>query len=105
MQEDGAFGKSGIGREKIGWTMKIIDIHTHCNCGSRYDVSETELHQRNFPFLMEEYANCGISAGGFSYFSALFSDKEVYDGNDLLKKQAEEDERVYQWLVLDVIQK
>ena len=58
--------------------MKIIDIHTHCNCGSRYDVPETELHQRNFPFLMEEYENCGISAGGFSYFSALFSDKESF---------------------------
>ena len=51
--------------------MKIIDIHTHCNCGSKYDVPETDLHKRNFPFLMEEYKNCGISAGGFSYYSAL----------------------------------
>ena len=81
--------------------MKIIDIHTHCNCGSKYDVPETDLHKRNFPFLMEEYKNCGISAGAFSYYSALFSDKEVLEGNELLKGQAEEDERVYQWLVLD----
>lgn len=81
--------------------MKIIDIHTHCNCGSKYDVPETDLHKRNFPFLMEEYKNCGISAGAFSYYSALFSEKEVFEGNELLKGQAEEDERVYQWLVLD----
>ena len=81
--------------------MKIIDIHTHCNCGSRYDVPETELHKRNFPFLMEEYANCGISAGGFSYYSALFSDKEIWEGNKLLKEQSEKDSRIYQWLVLD----
>lgn len=81
--------------------MKIIDIHTHCNCGSSYDVPETTLHQRNFPFLMEEYQNCGISVGGFSYFSSLFSDKEVFEGNKRLKKHSEEDDRVYQWLVLD----
>lgn len=81
--------------------MKIIDIHTHCNCGSKYDVPETDLHKRNFSFLMEEYKNLGISAGGFSYYSALFSDKEVFKGNELLKKQSENDKRVYQWLVLD----
>ena len=81
--------------------MKIIDIHTHCNCGSKFDVPETELHQRNFPFLMEEYENCGISAGGFSYFSALFSDKEIFEGNELLNEQSKGDGRVYQWLVLD----
>lgn len=81
--------------------MKIIDIHTHCNCGSEYDVPETELHQRNFPFLMGEYKNCGIEAGGFSYYSALFSDKEVFEGNELLKQQSDNDKRVYQWLVLD----
>ena len=74
--------------------MKVIDIHTHCNCGSRYDYPETELHQRNFPFLMEEYASCGISAGGFSYFSALFSDKEIFEGNELLRKQSQSDNRV-----------
>ena len=81
--------------------MKIIDIHTHCNCGSKYDVPETDLHKRNFSFLMEDYENSGICVGGFSYYSALFSDEEIFKGNELLKKQAEDDKRVYQWLVLD----
>ena len=81
--------------------MKIIDLHTHCNCGSKFDIAENEFHQRNFPFLMEEYRNCGISAGGFSYYSSLFSDKEVFEGNALLHEQALSDDRVYQWLVLD----
>lgn len=81
--------------------MKIIDLHTHCNCGSKFDVAETPLHKRNFPFLMEEYKNCGISAGVFSYYSTLFSDKELFEGNELLHEQALSDDRVYQWLVLD----
>ena len=81
--------------------MKIIDIHSHFNNGSAFDCPETELHQYNFSFLMKDYKNCGISAGGFSYFSSLLSDKEVFEGNEQLKKFSEQDERVYQWLVLD----
>ena len=49
--------------------MKIIDIHTHTDYGTPYDCPETELHKRNFDFLMEEYKNVGIVAGGFSYYS------------------------------------
>lgn len=81
--------------------MKIIDLHTHCNCGSKFDIVENEFHQRNFPFLMKEYENCGIVAGGFSYYSALFSTEEVFEGNDTLYRQAATDDRVYQWLVLE----
>lgn len=81
--------------------MKIIDLHTHCNWGSKFDIAENEVHKRNFPFLMVEYKNCGISAGGFSYYSALFSNKEVFEANAALHQQALTDDRVYQWLVLD----
>lgn len=81
--------------------MKIFDIHTHCNCGLKNDCPETELHKRNFDFLMKEYENTGIFAGGFSYFSAILGTDEVYESNELLYKQAQSDGRVYQWLVLD----
>jgi predicted TIM-barrel fold metal-dependent hydrolase len=81
--------------------MKMIDLHTHCNSGSPYDVPETDMHKRNFPFLMEEYKSAGISVGGFSYYSAVLHTEEIYEQNELLKAQAEQDERVYQWLVLD----
>ena len=81
--------------------MKIIDLHTHCNSGLKDDCPETEIHKRNFDFLMEEYKSAGISVGGFSYFSALFGTDEVYESNELLYKQSLTDNRVYQWLVLD----
>ena len=81
--------------------MKIFDMHTHCNCGLKDDCPENELHKRNFDFLMKEYESAGISAGGFSYFSAVLGTDEVYESNELLFGQAQSDSRVYQWLVLD----
>lgn len=81
--------------------MKIFDAHTHCNCGLKNDCPENELHKRGFDFLMKEYENAGISAGGFSYFSAVMGTDEIYESNELLYKQSRSDDRVYQWLVLD----
>ena len=81
--------------------MKIIDIHTHCNCGLKNDCPETEIHKRNFEFLMGEYKSAGILVGGFSYYSAIMASDEIYESNELLYEQAEKDERIYQWLVLD----
>ncbi len=81
--------------------MKIFDIHTHCNCGLKNDCPENELHNRSFEFLMAEYKNAGISAGGFSYYAAILGTDEVSLSNELLFEQVQRDERVYQWLVLD----
>ena len=81
--------------------MKAIDIHTHCNCGLKNDCPETELCKRNFDFLMKCYKSCDIVAGGFCYYSSVMRTGEIYESNELLFKQAQNDERVYQWLVLD----
>ncbi|MBQ6979542.1 MAG: amidohydrolase [Clostridia bacterium] len=81
--------------------VRIIDLHTHCNCGLKDDCPETEIHKRNFDFLMEDYKSAGISVGGFSYFSALLGTSEIYESNELLYKQSKTDDRVYQWIVLD----
>lgn len=81
--------------------MKIFDLHTHCNSDSPLDVPGTATHKREFPFLMEEYKSASILAGGFSYYSAVLHTEEIYEQNEKLLKHAEEDERVYQWLVLD----
>lgn len=86
---------------KLVALMKIIDLHTHCNCGLKNDCLETNAHKRNFDFLMKDYENCGISVGGFSYFSAVLSADEIYESNELIYKQAENDGRVFAWLVLD----
>ena len=81
--------------------MRIFDIHTHCNCGLKGDCPENELHKRSFAFLMKEYENAGIFAGGFSYYAAILGTDEIYLSNERLFEQAKRDDRVYQWLVLD----
>ena len=81
--------------------MSIIDIHSHFNCGFKDDIPNTNMHKRNFEFLMEEYKNCGITAGCFSHFPAVAGTSDIYECNELLYRQAEADDRIYQWLVLD----
>lgn len=81
--------------------MKIFDLHTHCNGGFKNDIADTNMHKRNFEFLMEEYKNCGIMGGAFSYYPAVLGTDDIYECNEKLYKQAENDNRVYQWLVLD----
>ena len=76
--------------------MKIIDLHTHCNCGLKNDCTETELHKHGFDFVTVDYRKFGIVAGGFSYYSALLGTDEIYESNALLYNQAENDDRVYQ---------
>ena len=81
--------------------MKIIDIHTHFNGGFKDDIPNNNMHKRNLEFLMEEYKNCGILAGCFSHFSAVAGTSEIYESNELLYKQSNDNEKIYQWLVLD----
>ena len=81
--------------------MRIIDIHTHCNCGSVNDVPSSPINKSEFDFLMQEHKSSGILCGGFSYYSGLFNPDEIYESNELLFQQSQKDERVYQWLVID----
>ena len=80
---------------------KIIDIHTHSNCGLKGDVPETNIHKRSFEFVMEDYQYNGVAVGGFSYYSSVMISDEIYECNELLSNHAKNDERVFQWLVLD----
>lgn len=81
----------------------IIDIHSHFNIGSKFDCPETEIHKRNFNFMLEDYDNCGISVGAFSPYSSVLWDGEsgIYDDNEYMFQLAKDNDRIYQWVVLD----
>lgn len=79
----------------------IIDIHSHFNRVSEYDCPENNLHKRNYEFMMQDYDNCGISCGGFCYYSSVLGSKVIFDDNQALFNFAQDKEKVYQWLVLD----
>ena len=81
----------------------IIDIHTHCNIGSPFDCPESNEHKRNLPFMLNDYDNCGITAGGFSPYSSVLSGGEsgIFSDNEYFYNFSKNNERVYQWVVLD----
>ena len=83
--------------------MKIIDLHSHFNIGSPFDCPESETHKRNFDLLIKDYDSAGVSVGCFSPFSSVLWDGEngIYDDNQYMKSFSENNERVYQWVVLD----
>lgn len=79
----------------------IIDLHTHCNCGFKHDCVGNQLHSSDFEFLAKDHKNNGILVGGFSYYSSVLSNEEIFECNEKLYEQSLSDQRVYQWLVLD----
>lgn len=83
--------------------MEIIDIHSHFNIGSKFDCPETEIHKRNYSFMIDDYDNLGISVGAFSPYSSVLWDGEngIFDDNLYMQNFSKENERVYQWVVLD----
>ena len=79
----------------------IIDLHAHCNSGSKYDCPETEIDKRSLEFLKTKHNLLGIDAVGISYYSSVLHDKEIFEDNVSLNNLIEEDKQIYQWLVLD----
>ena len=78
----------------------IIDIHSHFNRVSEYDCPENNLHKRNYEFMMQDYDNCGISCGGFCYYSSVLGNKAIYDDNQAFFDFAKDKEKVYHILVI-----
>lgn len=89
--------------KSVWWCKMLIDIHSHFNIGSKIDCPENNIHKRNFSFMMEDYDNLGISVGAFSPYSSVLSggEKGIFDDNVSMKNFSENNEKVYQWLVLD----
>ncbi|MBQ3591403.1 MAG: amidohydrolase [Clostridia bacterium] len=79
-----------------------IDIHSHFNHGSPYDCPENPLHIRSFDFVLEDHRHTGILCGGFSTFASVLDHPEcIVEENNYLHCLAQEDPRVYQWVVVD----
>ena len=78
-----------------------IDIHTHYNHGSKYDTTELDYYKCDIDFLMKEYDNANIKCGVYSSFASVLSDKEILAENEHLYNLSQENERVFQWVVID----
>lgn len=84
-----------------------IDIHSHYNHGANFDVETNEFYKCDIDFLMSEYDNTNIKCGAFSSFASVSSKRKIVNENEIIEENEHlynltlENERVYQWVVVD----
>ena len=78
-----------------------IDIHSHFNRGTTFDTPQTEAHIRDFEFVEAEYKRVGVSSVGMSSFAAVTHPECIEDENTYLHKFIDQNDIVYQWVVID----
>lgn len=78
-----------------------IDIHSHFNHGTAFDTPQTEAHVRDFEFVEAEYKRVGIAGAGMSSFPAVTHPECIEDENNYLHKLTDQNDIVYQWVVID----
>ena len=92
--------------EKLGLKRSPIDIHSHFNSGSPFDVEDGPIGYRSLAFLESVYEKSGVSEVGVSTFPSVFEHPEcVCEENEFLHRLIDEKTWVYQWVVIDPRQK
>ncbi len=78
-----------------------IDVHSHYDNGSQYDRGGDEAHCTQLDYLKSMYdaANIGITFS--STFASVLSSEEVVEGNEYNFKVAQENDWMYQWVVVE----
>lgn len=85
--------------------MKAIDIHCHFNHGVAHDTKETENYRCDLEFLKAERQRLSIQCSAMTTFSAVLSTERVVEENEYLYKLSQEEEFLWQWVVVDPNQK
>ena len=80
-----------------------IDIHSHFNHGSQWDVKESPIHQNSIGFLKESYAHIGVSWAGISTFASVYHPMGlgVAESNEWLYEFTRQEDWVRQWVVVE----
>ena len=79
-----------------------IDIHSHFNHGSAYDMSQTMASIRDLPHIKAGYDRFGIYYAGMSTFASVgFRPECVEEENEYMHRLVQETDWMYQWVVVD----
>lgn len=87
---------------EIRW-IEAIDCHSHFDHGAVHDRNpeEQELQLCTLPALRKQYQRAGIQKVAFSSFASVLSPEEVAEENELLFALSQEEDWIYQWVVID----
>ena len=87
--------------------VKAIDLHSHINHGTPYDSlsNEANIYKAEYDFLCTMYDRANIEKAVFSTFAAVLHTEPIIEENEYLHKLVLQNERAYQWVVVDPRQK
>ena len=79
-----------------------IDIHSHFNRGSQYDMAQTKSGIRELPHIKAGYDRFGIYYAGMSTFASVSEHTQcIEEENDFLYDLVQNTDWMYQWVVID----
>lgn len=87
--------------------IKAIDLHSHINHGTPFDSlsNDSLIYKAEYDFLCNMYDRANIEQAVFSTFAAVLHTEPIVEENEYLHKLVLENERAYQWVVVDPRQK
>ena len=92
----------------LGYTP--IDTHSHFDHGvdgDLYTIASAparECHRITLDFLCQKYDSVGVGPACFSTYASVSSNRRVVEENRYLHQLAQENNRVYQWVVVEPTQ-
>lgn len=80
-----------------------VDIHSHFNYGSAWDVADSPISRSDIDFIRQGYAHMGIAWGGISTLASVYhpDGAGVTESNRWLYDFAAGEAWVRQWVVID----
>ena len=89
----------------LGYTP--IDSHSHFDHGVEGDLysiaspAGRECHRITLDFLRNRYDSVGIGPACFSTYASVSSNRHILEENRYLHQLAQENDQVYQWIVVE----
>ena len=78
-----------------------IDSHTHINWNSSWDTKTNDVYKADLDTLLEISDGAKIDKLLCSTFSSVIADKDIEESNEYLFNLSNQNDRVYQWVVID----
>ncbi len=78
-----------------------IDSHTHINHNSKWDTKTNDVYKADLDSILEISDSANIDKILCTTFSSVIADKDIEESNDYMFDLSKNNDRIYQWVVVD----
>ena len=78
-----------------------IDSHTHINWNSKWDTKTNDVYKADLDSLLKISDGANIDKMLCTTFSSVIDDKDIEESNNFMFELAKNNDRIYQWVVID----